>query len=176
MRDCRADEPERAFHEHIECLIPYLIRRLVKRPGIEQVTCIVYEDVETAKRADRPIDRFLYIRFTRHASLKRQRMAAPVLNVFHNPLQFLFPPSRDRDLRALPRKGSRNRFPMPVPPPVTMATLLLSLIGAPSYLVVYLRHDAGSLSIPIHQIKKGFTHRNLLRFHRMNLGLEFSDS
>jgi hypothetical protein len=44
----------------VKCLIPYLVCRLVERSGIQQVTCVVHEVVETAKCSDRGLHRFAY--------------------------------------------------------------------------------------------------------------------
>ena len=78
---------------------------------MEQVAGVVHKHVEPAECLNGRGDRFPYIRFICHASLKRQCTAAMSLNVFDDPLQFLLPPTRDRDLCAFPRKDFRNRFP-----------------------------------------------------------------
>src|SRR6185295_13398353 len=108
MRDCRSNEPERTLHEQIKGLVPYLVWCFVEWSGIEQVTGIVHEDVKTATCSDRGFHRFPDIRIIRDAALKRQCMAAVLLNGSDDPLQFLLPPTRDRDRGAFPRKDFGN--------------------------------------------------------------------
>src|SRR6185503_11117303 len=102
QRDRGPNESECPFQEQVERLVPNLVAGFMQRPSIEEVTRVVHKDVESPKCSDRGLHRFAYIRFIRHASLKRQGMTPLLPNVFDDPRYFLLPPTRDRNLRALP--------------------------------------------------------------------------
>src|SRR5206468_8041070 len=110
LRDCRANESERALHEYVERLIPNLIGGLVERRRVEQVARVVDQDVKAAESPDGGRHRFLQVWFVGHAALERQGLSALPLNVSDDALQLVLPPAGDRDLRAFSRKDLRNRF------------------------------------------------------------------
>src|SRR2546425_92922 len=110
LGNCRANEAERALHEHVERLIPNVIGGLVEPPGMEQVARVVDENVEAAEGPDSGRHRLLHVLFVGHAARERQGLSALPLNLSDNALQLVLPPAGDRDLRTFPSKDLRNRF------------------------------------------------------------------
>src|SRR3989449_1124220 len=110
LGNCRANEAERALHEHVERLIPNVIGGLVEPPGMEQVARVVDENVEAAEGPDSGRHRLLHVLFVGHAARERQGLSALPLNLSDNALQLVLPPAGDRDLRTFSRKDLRNRF------------------------------------------------------------------
>src|SRR3989475_11161097 len=110
LGNCRANEAERALHEHVKGLIPNLIGGLVEPRRVKQVARVVDQDVETAEGPDSGRHCVLHVLFVGHAAWERQGLSAFPLNLSDDALQLVLPPAGDRNLRAFSRKDLRNRF------------------------------------------------------------------
>src|SRR5256712_2673294 len=106
----RANEAERALHEHVKGLIPNLIGGLVEPRRVKQVARVVDQDVETAEGPDSGRHCVLHVLFVGHAAWERQGLSAFPLNLSDDALQLVLPPAGDRHLRTFSRKDLRNRF------------------------------------------------------------------